>query len=117
MRSSTILGVCLTSTLITAYAPTQRARYRDARGESRMLFVAASQVSFPVPGLGLWCLDGTTLTGIPVPRFGTASRQPSLTTTFSVPAGHKGLTLYWQELRATSSGSLRTVTNCVKTTL
>ena len=87
------------------------------RGESHMLFVAARQVSFPFPGLGLWCLDGTTLVGIPVPKFGAVSRQPMLTTTFNVPAGHKGLTLYWQEIRATSSGTLRTVTNCVKTTL
>ena len=86
------------------------------RGESRMLFLSAGKVSFPFLGLGVWCLDGATLISIPVPKFGTGSRQPMATSTFTVPSGHTGLTLYWQELRATSSGTLRTVTSCVKTT-
>lgn len=87
------------------------------RGESRMLFVAARQVSFPFLGLGQWCLDGATLVAIPVPKFGTTNRQPMQTTTFQVPAGYKGLSLYWQELRATPSNELRSLTNCVRTTL
>jgi hypothetical protein len=81
-----------------------------------MLFLSAGKVSFPFLGLGAWCLDGATLISIPVPKFGTGSRQPMATSTFTVPSGHTGLTLYRQELRATSSGPLRTVTSCVKTT-
>jgi para-nitrobenzyl esterase len=86
------------------------------RGEARMLFVSTGQVSFPFLGLGTWCLDGSALLGIPVPRFAATPRQPLATTTLTVPAGHRGLTLYWQEIRATPAGALRSVTNCVKTT-
>ncbi len=86
------------------------------RGESRMLFVAARQVAVPFFDLGTLCLDLGSLIGLPVANFATGNRQPVATTTFTVPSGHKGLTLYWQELRATSAGTLRSLTNCVETT-
>ena len=88
-----------------------------ARKETALLFVSLGQNSFPFLDLGVFCLDTSTMLAIPTAPFDPASRQPLRTTSFSVPGGHTGLTLYWQEIRADFNGALRTVTNCVRTTL
>lgn len=88
-----------------------------ARGETALLFVSLRLAPFPFLDLGVFCLDTSLMLTIPTAAFGSGTRQPLRTTSFPVPAGHTGLTLYWQEIRADFKGALRTVTNCVKTTL
>ncbi|MEE2888259.1 MAG: hypothetical protein VX951_12585, partial [Planctomycetota bacterium] len=88
-----------------------------ARAESALLFVSLRQAPFPFLDLGVFCLDPSTMLAIPTVTFNPNVRQPLRTTSFAVPAGHRGLTLHWQEIRADFRGTLRSVTNCVTTTL
>ncbi len=88
-----------------------------ARGESAMLFVSLGQAPFRFLDLGVFCLDTRGMLALATAGFATNRRQPMRTISFPVPAGHSGLTVFWQEIRADPALGPRTVTNCVKTTL
>ncbi|MHC5071617.1 MAG: alpha/beta hydrolase [Planctomycetota bacterium] len=84
-------------------------------GDMRVLYLALGTKTLDLGPVGVVCLDPAVMFVLPLASFGSSSRLPAATTTFQVPAGHGGTTVYWQELHLRSAAAARLVTNCLVT--
>ena len=79
-----------------------------------VLCLAATTTSLPLPGLGILCLDPSTLVVVGVTPLPGTPRLATAPFTLPVPGGLAGFSLPWQALHL-GLAAPRTLTNCVST--
>ena len=85
------------------------------RGEVRALLVSDRRTPLAVPNLGTWWLDPFRSIPAQIGHVGGTEPFPVTTVTLPVPAGLRGRTLHWQEVRVGSNHALRAISNSVST--
>jgi acetyl esterase/lipase len=80
-----------------------------------LLYVAPKQLSLPIPGLGLLCVDPASMIQVQLLAFPATPRLPTHPFQIAVPQGLRGKTLYWQALHLSAKPELRCLSRCVTT--